>query len=108
MLGTQNLTVFVIAGLALNITPGQDTMYILGRSIAQGRRAGVASALGISTGSLLATPFAAAGVAAAVATSKGAFDVVRSLGAACLAYLGVRMILDRASPMRDDAAIAPD
>jgi threonine/homoserine/homoserine lactone efflux protein len=97
MLGTQHLGLFVIAGLALNITPGQDTMYILGRSIAQGRRAGIASVLGISTGSLVHTCLAALGLSAVLATSKVTFDVVRYVGAAYLAYLGIRMILERAA-----------
>src|SRR5438046_372469 len=101
MLGTQNLGVFIVAGLALNIAPGQDTMYILGRSIAQGRRAGVASVLGISTGSLMHTCLAAAGLSAVLATSKVTFDVVRYIGAAYLVYLGIRMILERSAPLEE-------
>ena len=48
MLGTQNLLLFVATGILLTLTPGQDTLYILGRSIAQRRRAGVISVLGIT------------------------------------------------------------
>jgi threonine/homoserine/homoserine lactone efflux protein len=108
MVGTQNLSVFIAAGLILNVTPGQDTMYILGRSIAQGRRAGVASALGISTGSLCHTAFAAVGLSAILATSKVAFDVVRYVGAAYLAYLGIRMILERAADIALSGAPPPE
>ena len=50
MMGTQHLAAFVVAGLLLNLTPGPDTFYILGRTLAQGRVAGLASALGIGTG----------------------------------------------------------
>src|SRR5690242_13984112 len=50
MFGIHNFTLFLAAGIVLNLTPGPDTAYILGRSIAQGRDAGVASALGIGVG----------------------------------------------------------
>src|SRR5687768_11950309 len=92
MFGTQDLAVFVTAGLLLNVTPGQDTMYIVGRSLAQGRRAGVVSALGIGTGSLVHTVAAAAGVAALLAASPLAFGAIRWAGAAYLVYLGLRML----------------
>ena len=104
MFGTQNLGLFVAAGLLLNITPGQDTMYIVGRSVAQGRRAGIVSALGISTGSLGHTVLAAAGIAALLAASPVAFGVIRTIGAAYLAYLGVRMLFERSATVSDDAA----
>jgi threonine/homoserine/homoserine lactone efflux protein len=95
MLGTQQLALFVISGLLLNITPGQDTMYIVGRSLSQGRRAGLLSVLGISCGSVIHTLAAAFGLSAILATSAQAFLVVKLAGAAYLIYLGVRMILDR-------------
>jgi threonine/homoserine/homoserine lactone efflux protein len=97
MLGTQNLWLFVVAGVLLNLTPGQDTFYILGRSIAQGRRAGVLSVLGITSGSLVHTLAAAFGLSAILATSAEAFLIVKMAGAAYLIYLGLRMILDRSS-----------
>ncbi len=50
MLGTQNLPLFIASGLLLNLIPGPDTLYIVGRSISQGRKAGVVSVLGISSG----------------------------------------------------------
>jgi len=53
MLGTQHLAAFITAGLLLNATPGPDTIYILGRTLSQGRSAGVASVFGISTGCLV-------------------------------------------------------
>ena len=68
MFGTQNL-VFIASGILLNLTPGQDTLYILGRSIAQGRRAGVLSVLGITSGSVIHTLAAAFGLSAILATS---------------------------------------
>ena len=50
MFGTQHLALFVVSGLLLAVTPGQDTLYIVGRSVSQGRRAGLLSVLGIVTG----------------------------------------------------------
>ena len=55
MFGTQDFSIFIATAILLNITPGPDTLYIIGRTITQGRYAGVASVLGISTGSLVHT-----------------------------------------------------
>ena len=95
MFGTQHLGLFIVAGLALNVTPGQDTLYIVGRSLSQGRRAGVLSVLGISSGCMLHTLAAAFGLSAVLATSAQAFMAVKIVGALYLAYLGIRMIADR-------------
>ena len=92
MLGTQNLAVFVAAGLLLNLTPGPDTVYIVTRTVARGRRAGVLSALGICAGCLCHVLLVAFGLAALLATSATAFLVVKWAGAAYLVYLGVRAI----------------
>jgi threonine/homoserine/homoserine lactone efflux protein len=102
MFGTQNLVLFVVSGFLLNLTPGQDTLYIVGRSIAQGRRAGVLSVLGITSGCVVHTLAAAFGLSAILATSASAFLVVKWVGAAYLAYLGVRMIVDRSSGLAGD------
>lgn len=79
----------------LNITPGPDTIYILGRTLAQGRSAGVASVLGISTGCLVHTLAAALGLSVLLARSAMAFSLVKTAGAAYLIYLGVRMLWKR-------------
>ena len=81
---------FLFAAVLLNLTPGTDTMYILGRSMAHGTRAGVLSALGISTGSLVHTLAAASGLSLLLATSATAFSLVKFCGAFYLIYLGVR------------------
>ena len=99
MLGTYNLSLFILSGILLNITPGQDTLYIVGRSISQGRRAGVLSVFGISSGGLIHTLAAAFGLSAILATSASAFLVVKFAGAAYLVYLGVRMLFDRSAPI---------
>ena len=95
MFGTQNLVLFMASGFLLNLTPGQDTLYIVGRSVAQGRRAGVLSVLGITSGCVVHTLAAAFGLSAILATSTRAFLVVKFAGAAYLAYLGVCMLLER-------------
>lgn len=95
MFGTQHLALFITSGLLLNITPGQDTMYIVGRSLSQGRRAGLLSVVGISAGCVVHTLAAAFGLSAILATSAQAFLVVKLAGAAYLIYLGTRMLLDR-------------
>ena len=95
MLGTQNLLLFIAGGVLLNLTPGQDTFYILGRSIAQGRRAGVISVLGITSGSVVHTCAAAFGLSAILATSANAFFVVKMAGAIYLTYLGLQMLFSR-------------
>jgi len=95
MFGTHHLELFILSGLLLNITPGQDTLYIVGRTISQGRRAGVMSVLGISSGSVIHTLAAAFGLSAILATSAAAFFAIKLIGAMYLVYLGVRMIVDR-------------
>ena len=96
MLGIHDYWLFVTTGVLLNLTPGQDTLYILGRSIAQGRRIGVASALGISAGGIVHTLAAALGLSAVLATSASAFLALKVVGAVYLVYLGVRMLTSRA------------
>lgn len=95
MFGIHDFGLFLAAGILLNLTPGPDTVYILGRSIAQGREAGVASALGICVGSIFHTCAAALGLSAILATSALAFGAIKLLGGAYLIFLGIKMILDR-------------
>jgi threonine/homoserine/homoserine lactone efflux protein len=97
MLGIHDYFLFVATGILLNLTPGQDTFYILGRSIAEGTRNGIASAFGISVGSLVHTAMAALGLSAVLATSASALTAVKLIGAAYLIYLGARMLLSRRS-----------
>jgi threonine/homoserine/homoserine lactone efflux protein len=105
-IGIHDYWLFVITGALLNITPGQDTFYILGRSIAQGVRVGIASALGINAGCLVHTAMAAVGFSAILASSAAAFTVVKLAGAAYLVYLGVRMLLAQGTAAEPGAAAA--
>jgi threonine/homoserine/homoserine lactone efflux protein len=93
MLGIHDYWLFVVSGILLNLSPGQDTLYILGSSIAHGRRVGVASALGIIAGCVVHTLAAALGLSAILATSAAAFTIVKLVGAAYLVYLGVRLFV---------------
>src|SRR5205823_1700110 len=95
MFGIHDFGLFLAAGILLNLTPGPDTVYILGRSVAQGREAGVASALGICVGSIFHTCAAALGLSAILATSAVAFGAIKLLGGAYLIFLGAKMLLDR-------------
>ena len=97
MFGIHDFGVFIGACVLLNLTPGPDTLYILGRSMAQGRTAGLASVLGIATGTVVHTLAAALGVSALLAASASAFMVIKFAGAAYLIYLGVRMLVTRGS-----------
>jgi threonine/homoserine/homoserine lactone efflux protein len=90
-----NLLLFVTASLALIIVPGPDMIYVLTRGVSQGRVAGLVSAVGVCSGVLVHTAFAALGLSAILAQSALAFSVVKYAGAAYLFYLGVRTILDR-------------
>jgi len=94
MFGTENLAAFAAASILLTVTPGQDTFYVLGRSVAQGRRAGVLSALGIATGVLVHVCAAALGLSALLASSTYAFTLVKLTGACYLVYLGIQMLRD--------------
>jgi threonine/homoserine/homoserine lactone efflux protein len=91
-LGIHDYWLFVGTGVLLNLIPGQDTLFILGRAISGGRRAGVSAALGISVGSLCHTLAAALGFSALIATSAAAFMAVKLAGAAYLIVLGIRML----------------
>jgi threonine/homoserine/homoserine lactone efflux protein len=95
--GIHDYWLFVAAGVLLNLTPGQDTMFIIGRSLAGGSRAGVAAACGICVGSVGHTLAAALGLSLLLASSALAFTLVKLLGAAYLLYLGTRLLLSKAA-----------
>jgi threonine/homoserine/homoserine lactone efflux protein len=92
-----SLGIFVVAALLLLLTPGPAVLYIVTRSLEQGRRAGLVSMLGVHVGTLVHVAAAAAGVSAVLAASATAFGIVKYAGGAYLVYLGVRRLLDRRS-----------
>jgi len=99
------LATFSIAALILFLVPGPAVLYIITRSMAQGRRAGLVSVAGIHTGSLVHIGAAVAGLTTLLATSAAAFRAVKWAGAAYLVYLGVRALLGR--DLDDIGADAP-
>lgn len=90
-LGIGNFYVFVTACLMLNLYPGPDTMYIIGRSVSQGRMAGIAAVLGISSGGLVHGLLGCFGLSAILAVSSKAFLVLKLLGCFYLLYQAVQM-----------------
>jgi threonine/homoserine/homoserine lactone efflux protein len=106
MLGIHDFGLFIVAGLLLNITPGPDTAYVIGRSLQLGWRGGTAAALGIGAGCLVHIVGAAVGLSALLAASSAAFAIIKLIGAAYLCYIGVRMLLSRTAGAAIDADAA--
>ena len=84
--------VFLVASYALAVVPGPAVIYIVNRSLAQGRRAGVVSAFGIAMGGTLHVLGAAVGLSAVLASSAVAFTLIKYTGAAYLVYLGIKAL----------------
>jgi threonine/homoserine/homoserine lactone efflux protein len=103
MLGIHGFWLFIVSGLLLNVVPGPDTAYIVGRSVQMGWRGGVAAALGIGTGCLSHVLAAAIGLSALLVASAAAFTAVKWLGAAYLCYVGLTMLLSRPGNSRATA-----
>ncbi|MDK2124890.1 LysE family translocator [Parachitinimonas caeni] len=103
--GIDNLGTFVAAGLVLNLLPGPDNFYIVGRGLAQGRKAAVLSAVGIALGSLSHTVLAALGLSAVLAQSALAFTIVKWVGALYLVWLGWGLL--RQTAAQPDFSVDP-
>lgn len=91
---TTALALFVATAIAILITPGPAVLYIVARSVDQGRLAGIVSTLGVHVGTLIHVTAAALGISALLVSSAFAFSVVKLLGAAYLVYLGVRKFME--------------
>jgi threonine/homoserine/homoserine lactone efflux protein len=91
-----NWFLFLVASVAVIATPGQDMMLVMSRSIAQGARAGVVSAAGVSVGLVGHTLLAAAGLGAVLRASEWLFTGIKLVGAAYLMYLGVQLLRSKA------------
>lgn len=94
------VALFLLAALGLLLIPGPSVLYIITRSVGQGRRAGLVSVLGVELASLTHVAAAALGLSALLMTSALAFSVVKYVGAAYLIYLGVRTLLAREASQR--------
>jgi len=101
-----SFAVFMTASVIISITPGPDITYVFARGLAHGRTAGVISVAGIVSGLVIHTFLVAFGLAALVARSDLAFDLIRYLGAAYLLWMGVRLIRSRGGLMSDSRAVS--
>jgi len=99
-MGIENFWVFAIAALLLNLTPGNDMLYVAARSTSQGVKAGVVSALGVMLGCMVHILAAVIGLSAIIAGSAIVFNVIKYLGAAYLVYLGIRSLLSGRKQLR--------
>ena len=100
MIPVNDFLIFALATLMLNITPGNDMLYVATRSTSQGVKAGIVSALGVAGGCIVHLLAAVIGLSAIIANSALAFDIIKYAGAAYLIYLGVRSILSKQNKFR--------
>ena len=105
---TSTLALFAVAAVTLLLIPGPAVLYIVTRSVDQGRAAGLASVCGVHVGTLLHVAAAALGLSALLVPSATAYDTVRWLGAAYLVWLGVRRLLARDEDVPEAAAAGHD
>lgn len=92
-----NIVLFIAASLALNITPGPDMMYVITRSVSEGRGAGIASAFGIAGGTIIHTLAVAFGLSGLLLAVPSAYVIIKLVGAAYLVYLGIKTLFKKQS-----------
>lgn len=102
MMSLHTYLLFLFAAFALILVPGPDMIYLLGRCVAQGRRAGILSAIGFNLGGYVHLTAAVLGLSAILATSALAFTIVKWIGAAYLIYLGLSALWSKAGPLAID------
>lgn len=96
---------FVLVVVALNLTPGPDITYIVGQTVAHGRRAGILSVLGISLGGCVHTILCAFGLTTLIAASPWAFTVIKYVGGVYLVYMGGKLLLYKATKSKNEVFI---
>lgn len=106
MLDITHFGLFALSVLLLSVTPGPDIAYVVGQSVANGRRAGIISAAGVALGSCTHAVASAVGLTALIAASPMMFTVIKYLGAAYLVYLGSKMILGTLTKQTSDRSEA--
>ena len=102
MLGINDFWLFIISGIMLNIIPGPDSLYIIGRSASQGFKAGSIAAFGIGSGTFIHILAAAFGLSAILTASSMAFSIVKYIGAIYLIYMAYTMIMNKGDNDGDD------
>lgn len=95
MFGIENVWLFIVSGILLNMVPGPDLLLVIGRTVGQGFKAGSVAALGICTGTLFHILAAALGLSAILATSAIAFNVVKVIGGLYLIYMAITLFRSR-------------
>jgi RhtB (resistance to homoserine/threonine) family protein len=103
--GIIHFETFLLTGILLNLTPGNDSIFILTNSIGKGKNAGIISALGIATGSFIHTLLAALGLSLIIAKSLVLFQVIKYAGGAYLIFLGLKMFFDKSQFAKTDISI---
>src|ERR1700733_12447942 len=107
MFHIQNLYLFFIASLLLNLTPGNDMIYVASRSISQGIKAGIISALGVFIGCFVHILAAVFGLSIIIAKSAFLFELIKFLGAGYLIYLGIKSLITKSDFNKDITTLAP-
>ena len=100
MIDIENYLLFIGASIALVAVPGPDMAYMLGRTIAQGRRAGVLAAIGFNLGGYVHMLASVAGLSAILAASPVAFTAIKMLGACFLVWIGLQAIFGSSGPLQ--------
>lgn len=109
-LGIQSLWLFILAGWALNLTPGPDVFYMMTHALKSGWRAGAVAASGITTGCFVHIAAATVGLSALITASSTAFGVIKWIGAAYLVYVGWNMLRSKApgaNPLAVSSEVTP-
>jgi len=101
LLNIERLPLFIFASIVLLLTPGPAVLYIIARSVDQGRVAGIVSVLSIEVGNLFHAVAAALGLSALLLSSATAFSVIKYLGAAYLIYLGLRKLFSKSGDVAE-------
>lgn len=102
MISLNDFLLFAFASLMLNITPGNDILYVATRSASQGIKAGIVSSLGVMAGCLVHLFAAVVGLSAIIANSAITFSIIKYLGAAYLIYLGIKSIISKQNLFKVD------
>lgn len=102
MEGIENFTGFLVLAILMNLTPGSDSIYIITRSIAQGKKAGIYSVLGVGSGAVVHIILSAFGLSVLLSKSLLFFTFIKWLGALYLIYLGIRMLFEKSNLLTVD------
>ena len=107
MFNMQNLYLFFIASLLLNLTPGNDMMYVASRSISQGIKAGIISAIGVFIGCFVHIMAAVFGLSIIIMKSAFLFELIKFIGAGYLIYLGIKALLTKSNFNKNIVTLPP-